>query len=340
MAPTRVQYVAESRPETIPLEFVRPVEERPINTTFNDDIGLGRQIPVIDMCSLEAPELREKTFKEIARASKEWGIFQVINHGISPSLFESLETVGKQFFQLPQEEKEAYACTGEDGSFTGYGTKLACTTDGRQGWSDFFFHMLWPPALKDFSKWPQKPSSYIEVTEEYSNRILGVLNKLLSALSISLELQESALKDALGGENLEMELKINYYPTCPQPEVAFGVVPHTDMSALTILKPNDVPGLQVWKDEKWITAHYVPNALIIHIGDQIQILSNGKFKSVLHRSLVNKEKVRMSWPVFCSPPLDTVIGPLKELIDDSNPPLYNARTYREYKHRKINKLGQ
>ena len=87
-------------------------------------------------------------------------------------------------------------------------------------------------------------------------------------------MEESTVKNGLGGENLEMELKINYYPECPQPEMALGVLPHTDMSALTVLKPNDVPGLQILKNSEWVTAKYVPNTLIIHIGDQMQVTTS------------------------------------------------------------------
>ncbi|KAI8016362.1 Flavonol synthase/flavanone 3-hydroxylase [Camellia lanceoleosa] len=61
------------------------------------------------------------------------------------------------------------------------------------------------------------------------------------------------------------------------------------MSALTLLVPNDVPGLQVWKDGNWVAVNYLPNALFVHVGDQLEVLSNGKYKSVLHRSLVNKK---------------------------------------------------
>ena len=64
--------------------------------------------------------------------------------------------------------------------------------------------------------------------------------------------------------------KINFYPPCPQPELTLGVAPHTDMSTLTVLVPNEVQGLQVFKDGQWYDAKYVPDALIVHIGDQIE----------------------------------------------------------------------
>ncbi|RZS09939.1 hypothetical protein BHM03_00041076 [Ensete ventricosum] len=146
---------------------------------------------------------------------------------------------------------------------------------------------------------------------------------MLRSRSKGLGLEEAAHRDAVGGRDLEFLLKINYYPPCPRPDLALGVVAHTDMSANTILIPNHVPGLQVFKDGHWFDAKYVPDAIIVHIGDQIEvrtyILSNGEYKSVLHRTTVTKEKARMSWPVFCSPPGETAIGPLPQLVSYDAP---------------------
>ena len=90
-------------------------------------------------------------------------------------------------------------------------------------------------------------------------------------MSEGLGLEGKVLKSCLGDEELELEMKINMYPPCPQPELALGVEPHTDMSALTILVPNDVPGLQVWKDGNWVAVNLLENALFVHVGDQIEV---------------------------------------------------------------------
>uniref|UniRef100_A0A0C9RK12 TSA: Wollemia nobilis Ref_Wollemi_Transcript_14054_1376 transcribed RNA sequence n=1 Tax=Wollemia nobilis TaxID=56998 RepID=A0A0C9RK12_9CONI len=338
MAGVRVQSIAGSGLKTLPPQFVRPQHERP--TAAID--GPSAQVPLIDLSNLgeDVPvHLRQQTLAELATAAQQWGLFQILNHGISEDLIQRLQAVGREFFELPQEEKEAYANNAAAGVMEGYGTKLAHQIDGKLEWIDYYFHMLWPPSCRDLNTWPKRPASYIDVNDEYARALVGVVNTLLSALSINLGLAESAMKEALGGD-LEMEMKINYYPPCPQPELALGVEAHTDMSALTLLVPNEVPGLQVFKDGCWVSADYVPNAIIVHIGDQLEILSNGKYKSVLHRSLVSKDKVRMSWPVFCTPPADTVIGPMKGVVNEENPPRFNAKTYAEFKHRKINKLPQ
>lgn len=79
------------------------------------------------------------------------------------------------------------------------------------------------------------------------------------------------MKAAVGGDEMIYMMKINYYPPCPRPDLALGVVAHTDMGALTILVPNEVAGLQVFKDDRWYNVNYIPSALIVHIGDQIEV---------------------------------------------------------------------
>lgn len=327
----RVQALAYGGLTELPAEFIRPVHERPENTKPLE----GVTVPVI---SLARP--RDVVVKEMYEACSEWGFFLLEDHGIAQELIQRLQEVGKEFFELPQKEKEVYANDPTSGKFEGYGTKMTKNHDEKIEWVDYFFHLLSPASKVKYDIWPQVHASYREVNEEYNKEILRVTDIILELLSEGLGLEKNVLKSHLGEENIEIEMKINMYPPCPQPELALGVEPHTDMSALTLLVPNDVPGLQVSKDGNWVAVDYLQNALFVHVGDQIEVLTNGKFKSVLHRSAVNKERTRMSWAVFCAPPHEAVIGPLSEFVDEQNPAKYNTKTFAEYRHRKFNKLPQ
>ncbi|KAK6939837.1 Non-hem dioxygenase N-terminal domain [Dillenia turbinata] len=327
----RVQALAYGGLHELPAKFIRPADERPENTKAIE----GVTVPVI---SLSLPH--DVLVNEIYKACSEWGFFLITDHGMPAPLIERLQEVGQEFFKLPQEEKEKYANDPSKGSFEGYGTKMTKNLEQKVEWVDYFFHLMSPPSKVNHDIWPQKPHTYREVTEEYNKELLRVTYQLLELLSEGLGLDANILKSHLGGEEIETEMKINMYPPCPQPELALGVEPHTDMSALTLLVPNDVPGLQVRKDGNWVAVDYIPSALFVHVGDQIEVLSNGKYKSVLHRSLVNKERMRMSWAVFCAPPHEAVIGPLPELIDEQNPAKYSTKTFGEFRYRKFNKLPQ
>lgn len=126
-------------------------------------------------------------------------------------------------------------------------------------------------------------------------------------------------------------LQLNYYPACPDPDRAMGLAAHTDSTLLTILKQNSTSGLQVLKEGTgWVTVPPVPDALVIHVGDLLHILSNGSYPSVLHRAVVNRTKHRLSIAYLYGPPSSVQISPLPKLVGPSHPPLYRPITWSEY----------
>jgi flavonol synthase len=109
------------------------------------------------------------------------------------------------------------------------------------------------------------------VNEEYGKYLRGVADKLFKTMLIGLGFQEHEFKSIVGEDDLIHLLKINYYPPCPCPYLVLGVPPHTDMCYITLLVPNEVQGLQASRDGKWYDVKYIPNALIIHVGDQMEV---------------------------------------------------------------------
>ncbi|KAG4171654.1 hypothetical protein ERO13_A12G223500v2 [Gossypium hirsutum] len=336
----RVESLASSGIQSIPKEYIRPKEElASIGNVFEEEKKGGPQVPTIDLKDIESEDIkvRERCLQELKKAAMEWGVMHLVNHGISDQLMDRVRIAGQKFFELPIEEKEKYANDQASGKIQGYGSKLANNASGKLEWIDYFFHLVFPEDKRDLSIWPKTPSEYTEVTSEYARQLRGLASKILSALSLWLGLEEGRLEKEVGGlEELLIQMKINYYPKCPQPELALGVEAHTDVSALTFILHNMVPGLQLFYEGKWITAKYVPNSIIMHIGDTIEILNNGKFKSILHRGLVNKEKVRISWAVFCEPPKEKIIlKPLPETVSETEPPLFPPRTFAQLIQHKL-----
>lgn len=71
--------------------------------------------------------------------------------------------------------------------------------------------------------------------------------------------------------------------------------------------------------------------LIVYIVAYTQILSNGKYKSVLHRAVVNGKATRVSIATAHGPPLHRVVAPAPELLHRENqPPAYRGIEYKEY----------
>ncbi|KAI7743038.1 hypothetical protein M8C21_032703, partial [Ambrosia artemisiifolia] len=178
--------------------------------------------------------------------------------------------------------------------------------------------------------WPTNPTSFRAHVAEYCQSLRGLALLLTEAISESLGLDKDYISRQLGKHGQQMAL--NYYPPCPQPDLTYGLPGHTDGYLITILLQDEVSGLQVFKNGQWVAVDPVPNTFVINIGDQIQVMSNDKYKSGLHRAVVNCEKERISIPTFYCPSPDAVIGPAPELVTNDGRAVYRQFTFEEYHH--------
>ncbi|KAH7423533.1 hypothetical protein KP509_12G060200 [Ceratopteris richardii] len=125
-------------------------------------------------------------------------------------------------------------------------------------------------------------------------------------------------------------MMMHYYPPCPDPSLTFGLSEHTDAGFITILLQDQVGGLEILKDGQWIPCNPVPEALTINIADQMEILSNGRYASILHRVVTNGAKPRLSVPCFLGPSMEAVTSPLADIIDENNPARFRGVVYSDY----------
>ncbi|XP_004235243.1 jasmonate-induced oxygenase 2 [Solanum lycopersicum] len=315
----RVQSLSDSGICTIPTKYVKPLNDRPCLSNFSDV-----NIPTIDLEGMN-------NCKEISEACRDWGFFQVVNHGVPPELMDEARQVWREFFHQPMDVKQSYGNTPK--TYEGYGSRLGVEKDAILDWSDYYFLHYLPAYLKDYNKWPALPSSLREVMEEYSKQVVNFGGRLMKILSENLGLNEDVLQNAFGGEDIGACLRVNFYPKCPQPDLTLGLSPHSDPGGMTILLPDKhVAGLQVRRNANWITVKPASHAFIVNIGDQIQILSNAIYKSVEHRVMVNSTEERISLAFFYNPKSDLMIEPVKELLTTHNiSPLYPPRTFDQYR---------
>ncbi|XP_057475603.1 jasmonate-induced oxygenase 2-like [Actinidia eriantha] len=313
----------------IPDRYIKPPQDRPATDTPE---LTNINIPLINLSGLYAGDcgLRATTLAQISEACREWGFFQVVDHGVSPGLMDQARDVWREFFHLPMEIKQSYANSPK--TYEGYGSRLGVQKGAILDWSDYYFLHYLPGTLKDHKKWPEMPPSLRSVVEEYMDQLVKLSGRLMEAFSINLGLEEEYLQNAFGGEDIGACMRINFYPKCPQPDLTLGLSSHSDPGGLTLLLPDEhVAGLQVRRNNGWITVKPAPHAFIVNIGDQIQVLSNAIYKSVEHRVIVNSGKERTSLAFFYNPKSDLLIQPAKELITPETPALYLAMTFDEYR---------
>ncbi|KAF5736571.1 flavonol synthase/flavanone 3-hydroxylase [Tripterygium wilfordii] len=327
----RVQSLSESGICSIPDRYIKPATMRALNDPcIDEEEDEHVSIPIIDMSGLDDDARRATTLIQISIACREWGFFQIVNHGVSPELMDRTRETWRDFFHLPMEIKQDYANTPK--TYEGYGSRLGVQKGAILDWSDYYFLHFLPLCLKDYNKWPALPSRCREVFDEYGKQLVELSGRLMKVLSINLGLPEDHLQNAFGGDNIGACLRVNFYPKCPQPELALGLSPHSDPGGLTLLLPDDnVAGLQVRKANKWITVQPAKHAFVFNIGDQIQVLSNAIYKSVEHRVIVNQSKERLSLAFFYNPKSDILISPAKELQTPERPALYQPMTFDEYR---------
>nr|XP_029120616.1 probable 2-oxoglutarate-dependent dioxygenase At5g05600 isoform X2 [Elaeis guineensis] len=271
-----VQSLSESGLTEIPANYVKPPSERPHAVSFLDGPEQGLKIPVIDLGGLVGDSgERRATMQAMWDACKEWGFFQVVNHGVSLDLVEKMRKLWKEFFHLPMEEKKAYANSPK--SYEGYGSRLGVAKDAILDWTDYFFFHLSPDSVKNLDKWPLRPETLRGTAEEYGRELVKLCGVLMKVLSIGLGLDEGYLQKVFGGDDIGACMRVCLYPKCPQPELTLGLSPHSDPGGLTVLLADErVRGLQVRKGDAWISVQPAPGAFIVNVGDQIQGCREGE----------------------------------------------------------------
>ncbi|OMO61684.1 Oxoglutarate/iron-dependent dioxygenase [Corchorus olitorius] len=308
-----VQELAASNIKEVPERYIR--KDSTLETSFP-----VLEIPTIDLQLLASSSTSREELEKLRSALSFCGCIQAINHGLTSSFLDKVQEVGQQFFALPSEEKKKYS--REVGSIEGYGNDMILSEHQILDWTDRLYLILSPEEKRNLKFWPENPQHFREILHEYSMKLQVVLEVLLKAMARSLNLEENCFLNQYG-DQATMQARFNYYPVCPKPEQVLGVKPHADGSAITmLLQDKEVEGLQVLKDDQWFRVPIIPQALLINVGDQVEIMSNGIFKSPVHRVLTNSERERITLAVFCIPHPDQEIGPVEELIDEKRPRLY------------------
>lgn len=310
--------------------FIQAIEHRPKPAVIE-----AEGIPLIDLSPLSSSDSIKiaSLVAEIGVACKNWGFFQVINHGVPLECREKIEQVSREFFRQGKEEKGKVRRSEENpmGYYDGEHTKNV------RDWKEVLDLLaevptVLPASHEDdekglrllYNQWPQSVLGFREACEEHTREVEKLSHKLLELILLSLGLAGDKFKNYFKDQT--SFTRLNYYPVCPFPHLALGVGHHKDAGALTVLAQDDVGGLEVKRksDGEWVRVKPTPDAYIVNVGDIVQVWSNDKYESVEHRVMVNSERERFSIPFFFNPAHYIMVEPIEELINEQNPKKYKA----------------
>jgi isopenicillin N synthase-like dioxygenase len=318
---------------TVPAIFHHPPGSLALDNTHDHHLG----IPVIDLAGTSTPSRRAELVGEVKSAAETVGFFQVVNHGVPEAAMSGMLAAVRGFHEEPVEVKRAYY-TRDYARSVRYHCNMDLFRAPAAKWRDTVYMDMAPnePAPEE------TPAALRGIAAEYTRQVKRLGSTLLGLLSEALGVRSGYLEQEAGCLD-GIVVGAHYYPACPEPHLTMGATTHSDHSFITVLLQDAVGSgaLQVLiqdsdvKEEegRWIDVHAMPGAFVVNIGDFLQLISNGRFKSVQHRVVSKKEGPRVSVACFfqtCGEAAATrVCSPIVSNDDDGTPPLYRSATVEE-----------
>lgn len=283
-------------------------------------------LPVIEMSALfdrGDTAGRARVAGAIAQACEAHGFFYLTGHGIGLDVLDDLEAQSRRFFARPQAEKLKIDMARGGRAWRGFfpvggeltsgvpdlkeglylGTDLAADHPRVRAHMPLHGANLWPAGVPELQL----------AAEAYMAGATRAAAALMEGFSISLGLDDDYFRDTYTREPTVL-FRIFHYPATPPSDgrgYAFGVGEHTDYGLLTLLAQDDNGGLQIkGRDGVWFDAPPIPGTLVCNIGDMLDRLTRGVYRSAPHRVINTSGQDRLSWPLFFDPAFDAVVEPL------------------------------
>ena len=281
---------------------------------------LSSTVPIIDIIPLvHRREGQADVAAHIGQACREHGFFYISGHGVDENLSERLERLSQQFFARPEAEKLEISMERGGRAWRGYfplgGELTSGQPDRKEGL--YFGIELGPDdprvqaqlPLHGANLFPMDMPILRDTVLQYTEALTQLGHTLMRGFSMSLGLESSYFNEHYTADPLTL-FRIFHYPPTPKQVTDWGVGEHTDYGLLTILKQDEVGGLQINAHGQWIDAPPVPGTFVCNIGDMLERLTRGLYRSTPHRVRNLSHCSRYSFPFFFDPGFEVPMVPI------------------------------
>ena len=310
------------------------------------DVMIDGVIPLLDVGPYLAnePGALQKLGRELRYAFERVGFYYMRGHGVPPQMIASMFEAARRFHAQPLDWKLRLRINEHNIGYMGMGGSMFRTSQVQRNTkpSDneaFFLRRERSPddpdviankKLRGLNQWPSELPGFKEVVLAYMKVMEDLGRKLVRVYAVALALPPTYF-DAMF-EQPSLVQRLTHYPARPQRgEDDFSIAPHTDSGFMTMLAPNDMPGLSIrLPNGEWIDAPVVEDAYVVNGGDILKRWTNDRFLSTPHRVINVTERPRYAVPFFFDPHFDTQIACLPSCQTADNPAKYPAIAYEDY----------
>ena len=276
-------------------------------------------LPVIDVGPLVAGDDDPAVARALDAAARDLGFFYVVGHGVDPAELERLERSGRALFALPEAAKERIAMRQAGRAWRGWfplgGELTSGRPDGKEGC--YFGAELGPDdprvrrglPLHGANLFPAELPELRTAVLDHLDSLTAVGQAVLRGMALGLGLPAGWFTEHLTADPLLL-FRIFRYPPQPEPVDGWGVAEHTDYGLLTLLLQDEAGGLEVRTPDGWVPAPPEPGSFVCNLGDMLERLTGGRYRSTPHRVRNTSGTDRISFPFFLDPGWDTEVVPL------------------------------
>jgi len=275
-------------------------------------------IPLVDVSSLVQGGVADEAAALIDRACRDHGFFYATGHGVDPGLEQRLEAESRKFFALHEEQKLELEMRRGGAAWRGYFPVGAELTSGEPDQKEGLYfgaelaasdpRVAAGTPLHGPNLFPEEPGLR-EAVLATIDAMTTLGHALMEGVALALGLDRSWFRDRYTRDPLVL-FRIFHYPPLPAGSPAWSVGEHTDYGLLTMLRQDDAGGLQVETRSGWIDAPPIPGSYVCNIGDMLDLMTRGRYRSTPHRVRNASTRSRLSFPFFFDPEFDVRMQPL------------------------------